>query len=420
MSDTKRPYGTGSLFKKHGAWYGRWHLPDGRRVSRRLGPIRTPGSDEGLTHREAEAQLRKLMLAEEQRPALKPAAGRHTVNDAAEALRRKKAVQGVSRSYLATIESAQRRHFGPTLGRMTLRKVHRRDVEAMSEQLLADGLAPKTVANTLKILHGVFEQAIDMEWTHDNPVRRAARPRHVRDTDPDLRFLTVEELEAVLRAIPDQVVVREPKPHRAGRAGPSPPPPPDVLGPVLRVLVLTAAMTGLRQGELLVLRWRDVDWPIQRVRVRQTWRRTEFSHRGKSDLSTRRSVPLADRVVAELDAWSRRSLYTGDDDLVFAHPQLGTPLDGAKVTKKFQQACRDAGVRVVRFHDLRHTFATRLASNGAPLRAIQDFLGHADAKTTQIYAHYAPSEHEVAMVNGAFATNGPPSRPAERPQLPGF
>ncbi|MBA2517764.1 MAG: hypothetical protein H0V22_10705, partial [Solirubrobacterales bacterium] len=118
-------------------------------------------------------------------------------------------------------------------------------------------------------------------------------PGVVSDTDPDLHFLTVEELEAVLRAILDQIVVREPKPHRAGRAGPSPPPPPDVLGPVLRVLVLTAAMTGLRQGELLALRWRDVDWPIQRVRVRQTWRCTEFSGRGKSDLSTRRSVPLA-------------------------------------------------------------------------------------------------------------------------------
>lgn len=102
MSDTKRSYSTGSLFKKHGAWYGRWHLPDGRRVSRRLGPIRAPGSDDGLTHREAEGQLRKLMLAEEQRPAPKAAAGRHTVNDAAEALRRKKAVQGVSRRSTAS------------------------------------------------------------------------------------------------------------------------------------------------------------------------------------------------------------------------------------------------------------------------------------------------------------------------------
>ncbi|MHB1539439.1 MAG: tyrosine-type recombinase/integrase [Solirubrobacteraceae bacterium] len=58
-------------------------------------------------------------------------------------------------------------------------------------------------------------------------------------------------------------------------------------------------------------------------------------------------------------------------------------------------------------HELRHTFATRLAASGQPLRAIQEFLGHADSKTTQIYAHYAPSEHEVEMVNEAFAPPAP-------------
>jgi integrase len=78
-------------------------------------------------------------------------------------------------------------------------------------------------------------------------------------------------------------------------------------------------------------------------------------------------------------------------------------LDGSKVSKRFKAACLAAGVRVVRFHDLRHTFATRLAASGQPLRTIQEFLGHADAKTTQIYAHYAPSEQELAMVNAAFA-----------------
>jgi integrase len=72
-------------------------------------------------------------------------------------------------------------------------------------------------------------------------------------------------------------------------------------------------------------------------------------------------------------------------------------------------------VRVVRFHDLRHTFATRLASSGQPIRAIQDFLGHADIKTTQIYAHYAPSAREVEMVNQAFATE-PPGAGADRPR----
>ncbi|PTL55571.1 hypothetical protein C7Y72_18165 [Paraconexibacter algicola] len=415
---SRRSYGTGSLSEKHGAWYARWRTLDGRRVNRRVGPVRSVGATDGLTRREAESLLRRMIIEEETRPT-PTVAGRHTVDDAALALIEHKRVNGVSKSYLGTLSAAHRHHFGPEMGRMVLRRVHRRDVEAMSAQLLEHGLAPKTVANTLKVLHGVFEHAIDLEWTTDNPVRRAARPKHVRDTNPDLKFLTVEELKAVIRMIPDDVVVRAPKPFRAGRAGPSPPPPADVLGPVLRVIVLTAAMTGLRQGELLALRWRDIDWPIQRVRVRQTWRRTEFSGHGKSDLSTRRSVPLTDEVVAALDAWSKRSEFTGDDDLVFAHPILGRPLDGAKVTKKFQQACRDAGVRVVRFHDLRHTFATRLASAGVPMRAIQTFLGHADAKTTEIYAHYALSEHELAMVNDAFAPQEPGAGDG-RPRLPGL
>ena len=112
---------------------------------------------------------------------------------------------------------------------------------------------------------------------------------------------------------------------------------------------------------------------------------------------------MADRAARALEAWSRRTAYITDDDLVFAHPQTGKPLDRSKVTKRFKAACRDAGVRPVRFHDLRHTFGTRLAASGESMRTIQEFLGHADSKTTQIYVHYAPSEHEVEMVNRAFA-----------------
>ncbi len=73
----------------------------------------------------------------------------------------------------------------------------------------------------------------------------------------------------------------------------------------------------------------------------------------------------------------------------------------------------DAGVRPVRFHDLRHTFATRLAASGQPMRTIQEFLGHADSKTTQIYSHYAPSAREVEMVNAAFADEEPTAGDAD-------
>jgi site-specific recombinase XerC len=85
------------------------------------------------------------------------------------------------------------------------------------------------------------------------------------------------------------------------------------------------------------------------------------------------------------------------------------------VSKRFKKACGDAQVRPIRFHDLRHTFATRLAASGAPIRTIQEFLGHADSKTTQIYSHYAPSEHEVKLVDSAFAadTEKEPERPED-------
>ncbi len=401
---SKRSYGTGQLYVKQGSWYGRWRTSDGRRLNRRLGPVRETGGAAGLTRREAERVFRKAREAEETKP--RPVvASRVTVDDAGDSLRRKLAMQGSRKSYLEGCESMQRVHVVPGLQNAPVGAVERKDVEALAEAMLKAGRSAKTVRNVLTFAHSLFEHAIDEGWCVENPVRRATRPRRQRagDAEPDLQFLTMDELEAVIRAIPDETVVRPPAPTRRGRAGPAPPPPPDVLGPVLRVVILTAAMTGLRQSELLGLRWRDVDWSAQRIRVRNAFTRGEHSSRGKSDLSTRRSVPMADPVLAELDRWSKRSQFTSEASLVFAHPQTGNPLDRTKVTRRFQQACEDASVSVITFHELRHTFATQMAGQGVPLRKLQDWLGHADIKTTQIYTHYAPDEHEISMVNEGFA-----------------
>jgi len=406
----KRVYGTAALYVKHGSFYGRWRTGDGRQVNRCVGKVRPAGGKEGLTKAQAERALRRMQDEEERRPRARREIARVTVDDAATSLRRQLALEGARKSYLEGCESMQRVHIAPRLGGRPIDKVTTDHVEAFGAALLESGLAPKTVRNVLTFLSGIFAHAVSKRWVRDNPVRGAARPKRRRstDADPDLQFLTVEELDAVLRAIPDDVVVRSPAPTRRGRRGPAPPPPPDVLGPVMRVLVLAAAISGLRQSELLGLRWRDVDWTAQKLRVRNTYVRGEHSGDGKSDLSTSRSVPIATRLFAELDRWSKRTAFAGEVELVFAHPQTGKPLDRSKVTRYFQQACRDAGVRVIRFHDLRHTFGTQLAANNTSLRKIQEWLGHADAKTTQIYTHYAPNPHEVAEVDAAFAGEGSP------------
>jgi integrase len=403
----KRSYGTGELYEKHGSYYGRWRTSDDRKLNRKVGPVRSPGSSGGLTRAQAERAFRKMQEAEERRPSRRRDVELVTVTAAATSLHRAKSLEGARKSYLENLDSMYRVHLEPSIGPLPVDKVSTARVEGLATDMLAAGLSPKTVRNVLTFTYSLFEHAITKGWCDENPARHAARPKRRRagDVSPDLQFLTVPELEAVLRAIPDEVVQRTPAPTRRGRPGSAPPPPPDVLGPALRVLILAAAITGLRQSELLGLRWRDVDWTAQRIRVRNAFVRGEHSAEGKSDLSTRRSVPMASRLARELDRWSTRTPYNSDEDLVFAHPQTGRPIDRTKVTRRFQDACRDAGVRAITFHDLRHTFATRLAAHGEPLRTIQEYLGHADAKTTQVYAHYAPSAHEVARVDAAFASD---------------
>ena len=172
------------------------------------------------------------------------------------------------------------------------------------------------------------------------------------------------------------------------------------LGPTDRTLYLTATMTGLRQGELLGLRWHDVDWSAGRIRVRQNYVRghcgTPKSRRGS------RSVPMADRVAGDLKRHHRRSAFRADDDLVFPHPETGDVLDHSQLVRRYKRALRAAGVREVRFNDLRHTFGTLTAAAGVPRRTLQEWMGHRDFKTTLIYADYAPSAHESEMVERAF------------------
>jgi integrase len=114
-----------------------------------------------------------------------------------------------------------------------------------------------------------------------------------------------------------------------------------------------------------------------------------------------------------LSATSRARAIRRNNDLVFAHPRLGHPLDRSKVRKRFQRAIKRAGVRCVRFHDLRHTFGTRMAGVGVPMRTLQEWMGHRDFKTTLIYADYSPSEREREWVEVAFARSTPGTKPSE-------
>jgi integrase len=370
---SRRPGGSGNLYARTDAagresWYATWY-EHGRKVKRRIGRKEGEG---GLSKRLAERELRRIMAECTSRP---QPAERVTLDQAGQRLIAR--LRGVGRkpATLEGYESMLRVHLVPFFGDVTLDRISPRDIEKFIAVKLADGLSPKSIRNVLIFLGGIYAYAELHDLVATNPVRRVEKPRSPESTE--VRFLDEAELEALLRAVPR-----------------------DVLGGVERALYLTAAMTGLRMGELLGLRWEDIDWSARRVRVRQAFVRGEFTTPKSARGS--RSVPLAARVAAELDALSKRTDYGADIDLVFGHPLLGKPLDRSKVLKRFKAALLVAGVRDVRFHDLRHTFGTRMAAAGVPMRTLQEWLGHRDFATTLIYADYQPGSREADLVDEAF------------------
>jgi integrase len=374
----RRERGDGTLFLRQNAggetWIGKWR-DDGRQVMRSVGPKRSKAHPDGLTKPQAETALRKLRDETRATPA-RPE--RRTLAEVGRELIRAKGAAGRKPSTIEGYDYMLRIHLVPFFDTTPVHKIDEEQVERFVRELEAKDLAPKSIANALGTLHSLIEFAIKKKWVKTpNPVKNVEKPARA-SADPDVHFLDAEEVEALLRAVPD-----------------------DALGRVERVMYLTAAMTGLRQGELLGLRWRDVDWTAQRIRVRRNFVRGEFGS-PKSKRSTR-SVPLTRRVAAELERLSQDSPYKGDDELVFAHPLTGKPIDRSKLLKRFKAALKRAEVRPVRFHDLRHTFGTRMAAAGIPMRTLQEFMGHRDFKTTLIYADYAPSAGEVELVEEAFA-----------------
>ncbi|MGO9904460.1 MAG: tyrosine-type recombinase/integrase, partial [Solirubrobacteraceae bacterium] len=166
-------------------------------------------------------------------------------------------------------------------------------------------------------------------------------------------------------------------------------------------LYRVAAMTGLRRGELLALRWRDVDWLAQRIRVRRNYVRGEYGT-PKSKRSTR-SVPMALEVATALEMLYQTSRWQSDDHLVFGHPATGKPLYVAGIGRRMTKALEAAGLDPVHhFHDLRHTFGTHNAAAGVPMRTLQQWMGHKHISTTERYADYAPGNREADMIAAAF------------------
>lgn len=378
----RRSYGTGSLYVRKDrngieTWYGKWHS-NGRRVKRVIGPKRADGSRDGLTRTQAEAELRRLINEVQVTATVGHSL---TVAAAGERYQRHLKRAGRKRTTIAAVESALRVHLVPFFADKALDTIRPEDVADFVTVLEGKELSPKSIHNYVGTLSALFNYAKGPRrgWAATNPcdgVELPGVPEH-----DEIRFLDEAEWEAVLRNVW-----------------------PGVYQALDRAFYLTAIMAGLRHGELIALRWRDVDWVAGRIRVRQNWVLGEFdtpkSRRGS------RSVPMADRLAGELDRLYKALGEPDEDALVFPDPHTGGPLDKAVNLRRYRKVLKAASLDTSHnLHGLRHTFGTRMAAAGVPMRTLQEWMGHRDISTTERYADYAPSQHESELIERAWAPN---------------
>jgi integrase len=371
-------------------WYVKTRVP-GRtppQTTRRLAPAHLSGGKPpagALTRRQAKDALSDL-LADERRKLGQGAydyqPGGATFADAAAGyLRHVRVVRGREVSTLRDYRQSIDRYLNPRWGDQPVDAIQPEDVAAMRDDLLKttrggrDGaatLSTRTVVRHLTVAHGVFKYAMRAHGLARNPASAELVDRPTVRYSGEFETLDGEELAALARAAEN---------------------------PATATLYLTAAYTGLRQGELLALRWRDVDFAGQRIHVRRAWSQTAKAEKAPKSGKVR-SVPLIAELVPPLDLLSKREHFTGDDDLVFCSP-LGKHLDGWTLRRRYEAALKRAGLRRVRFHDLRHCFGS-VAVRAFPLSDVQAMLGHAHVTTTMRYVHHRPGAEDAAKLSSAF------------------
>jgi integrase len=362
--------------KRGPVWYAKYRLPDGRQLQRKLGPAwtergRPPAGY--FTKRLAEDWLRDLF--DQARRGTLPgmvATGATFADAAAEFLRYAEQDRALKPSTLRGYRSIVDAHLLPAFGERRLEDITTADVERWRVGLVSttgrDRLANNSKNRILVLLHGVFARGCKVYGLPLNPV--SGVERHPVRLAGDIDVLSPEEVWALVRAATS-----------------------DQDG----ALYLMAAFTGLRRGELLALRWRDVDFAASAIRVRASYAGGALTTPKSGKV---RSVPLAPEVAARLAKLSQRDWSTDEDDLVFPG-ETGTFLDGSALRRRYMQALKSAGLRSLRFHDLRHTFGTRMIAK-ADIRRVQEWMGHADVQTTMRYLHYAPRDEDARLVAEAF------------------
>jgi integrase len=373
---------TGHLRRRGRVWHCAYRLPNGKQVGERIGPAwEGKGRPEAgyFTRKTAQARLDDILSDIRNGRRDQPGSSGVTFRQAAsEYLRYVEDVKRIDRKTVADYRGVIEGYLLPEFGELPLEDVTPDLIDAYKERLIAKQRQSKrgspsnrTIVRHLTVLHGIFKRAMRVYGLASNPASASLveRPRAVYTGDFDTLDGDEVELLASYADNPQDAAI-----YRA------------------------AAYLGLRQGELLGLRWGSVDFVEGLVHVRANY--TGGVEKPYPKGKKVRSVPMVPEVVDALATLKGREHFTGDGDLVFCST-VGTHLDHYGLRRRFYAALDRAGLRRIRFHDLRHAFGSAAIKRLDPY-AVQSYMGHAHYSTTQRYLNHKAKPEDAAKIAEGF------------------
>jgi integrase len=371
-------------------WRIRYRDASGRRI------LETLGKEPAWNRTRAEAELRRRLVDVERAGYQHPE--RITFADFSDRwLNEHLPGRGLKQTTIESYQQTLQRHLLPSFGSHQLSELERRPelIDRYVSDKTRAGLSAKTISNHLLLLQVMLKRAVRWRLIQRNPVQDVDRPRLQQ---PDLQILTpaqIARLATAYRELEHDAATEDERDWWR----------------LARTLTFTALGTAMRRGELLALRWRDVELLDGRLHVREALVRGRLTT--PKSRAGRRMIELGPRTRDLLTQHWQRSTFQAYDELVFSHPQKGTPLDPSRLTRAYlRRALNRAGITGTfrPFHDLRHTALTHEAAAGNPMTYIQHRAGHSQAAITERYIHTAQILFPGAAARGEERMFSGPAR----------
>ncbi len=290
--------------------------------------------------------------------------------------------EGIYRNYIKT----------SPIGKKTLSNLRAADIQNYYNALSSSGKSANVIKTLNKALKATLNEAVKQNYIVKNYCNSVTLPKI--EKQDIITVFTLEEQKALVNSLN---------------------------GHKLKMLIVMALGTGLRQGELLALKWDDIDFDNNYVSIDKSIklvylvskdgsRNSSILEQTPKTKSSIRTVPIPSNIIEELRVYKENQEQLSKSELYEKHniafaDDTGNYLDSRYLVKRYTKLLKDSNIPYKKFHALRHTYATRLFEADIPIKTVQVLMGHSDIKTTMnIYTHVMPEEKTKAVekINNLF------------------